>query len=121
MENDLETKTIDEIVSIYAKNAAAYREAITHGTADEANAAYDRVWRCSKELKKRGPEAQRALLPLLNDNSPDVRVCAATAALEFAPELGVAELERLANSTFKCGVNAQLILQEWSRGKLKLP
>jgi len=119
MENDLETKTIHEIVSIYANDAAAHRDAIIHGDSDAANAAYDRVWRCSKELKKRGPNAQMALLPLLNDNNPDVRLCAATDALAFAPELGFAELERLANSNFICGSKAQIILREWRRGKLK--
>ena len=80
---------------------------------------YDIVWECSIELRRRGPEAQQALLPLLKHTSPDVRVCAAKDALDFAPELGVAELERLARSDFICGVKAQLILREWRRGTLK--
>ena len=119
--SQLTSKTIDDILAIYAEQAVAHRTAISNGDSDAASGAYDRVLCCSKELKKRGAGAQRTLLSLLNHSDADVRYCAAIDALQFAPEMGKAALVKLAESTNVCGARARLILQRWKRGALKLP
>jgi uncharacterized protein DUF2019 len=118
---ELPSDTIEGILLIYAEQAVANRIAINNGDPDAANAAYNQVLCCSKELKRRGPQAQRALLSLLNHTDPGVRFCAAMDALQIAPGMGEAELARLAKSTNVCGAKAAVILQEWQRGTLKLP
>ena len=120
-QDELKSATIPEINAKYEIEVIANGLARMNGDAHAANAAYDFVWLCSKELKSRGPDAQRSLLPLLNHDDPQVRLCAAKDALDFAPDLGLGELEQLARSKFVWALDAQLILSEWKQGTLKFP
>jgi hypothetical protein len=119
--HELEVTSVAEVVAAYENAVKANGLAIMNGDTDAANAAYDFVWLCSKELKKRGPDTQRALLALLDNNDPQVRLCAAKDALEFAPDMGQQELEKLAKSNFIWALDAKLILREWKRGTRKFP
>jgi len=118
-ENEIRSATVAEIVVTYEKKVKENGLEIMNGNADAANAAYDVVWLCSKELKRRGVDSQEALLPLLGSDDPQVRLCAAKDALDFAPALGVVELENLARSNVIWRLDAQMIFREWQREKLK--
>ena len=85
-----------------------------NGDSDAANVAYEFVWTCSKELKKRGIGAQKELLALLENADPQVRLeRAAKDALQFAPELGQQELERISKLNLIWSLDARLIQEEW--------
>jgi len=120
-QDELRSASVAEIVATYVKKVKENGLAIMNGDADAANAAYDIVWLCSKELKLRGVDSQRALLPLLGSDDPQVRLCAAKDALDFAPDMGALELETLARSNVIWRLDAQMILRDWQRGTLKLP
>jgi hypothetical protein len=105
-----------------------YREAaVQHGTATEngdyrtANRRHDLIAGVYRELRRRGDDAQRELLPLLNDIDERVRAWAAAHALEFAPDQGEPVLKRLATKSGAIGLNAQMTLEQWSKGALTFP
>ncbi len=118
---DLNSSSVSEIIAAYERGVKSNGLAIINRDGDAANAAYDFVWLCSKELKKRGIDAQRKLLSLLENDGPQVRLCAAKDALGFAPELGQQELERISNLSLLWSIDAKLILEEWKAGRLKFP
>ena len=106
----------------------AYREAaLGHGLGTEsgdyrrANRHHDTVAALYRDLRRRGPEAQRELLPLLDDISPYVRAWAAAHALDFAPDRGEPVLQRLAVVSGVFRLTAEATLKEWRNGSLSFP
>ena len=73
------------------------------------------------ELRRRGEESQRALLPLLADKDPGVRLWAGTHALEFAPRSAVPVLKALDSVDGFYGITASISLDMWRSGKLRFP
>ncbi|MFN3431085.1 MAG: DUF1963 domain-containing protein [Candidatus Sericytochromatia bacterium] len=74
------------------------------------------------ELSRRGPAAQRLILPLLDHAVPNVAAIAARHALEFAPELAEARLEALAKLPTKGSrwtYPPDKLLERWRMGELK--
>jgi hypothetical protein len=117
----LESAGVDTLVQDYRQAAREFAAAIAEGDHRKANARHSRATKIYTELRNRGAEAQRALLPLLGEDSP-VRLWAATHALDFAPELGEAELEHIANSDpTPLGALAKTLLRSWKEGTLQRP
>jgi hypothetical protein len=117
-ENDLKEASVDEIVAAYARAAAAHGSENAQGNVQAANEAYALVDVFSKELRRRGLEAQKALLPLLKSHDPEIRLCAAKDALGFAPDSAEKELQKLIDAKFDCSIHAYLVLNSWKKGKL---
>jgi hypothetical protein len=86
-----------------------------------ANRHADKIWKIARELRRRGPEAQRTLLPLLHHPHPDVRGWSATHALGFAPDEALPVLRALAKEPGIPGLDAEITLEEWEKGTLGLP
>jgi hypothetical protein len=119
--SELTGATTEQLIEEYRNAAAAHGQAILEANNDAANKAYDIVAACSRELRKRGTEAQKMLLGLLNDSDPEIRFCAAVDVLDFAPELGEEELTRLVQSKSVCGLNAYAILKQRGKANLRFP
>lgn len=83
------------------------------------NRAADKVAAIYGELRHRGPDAQAALLTLLDHPDPGVRGWAASHALEFAPDRAVETLEAMQGAEFPHGLNAEMTLREWRAGRLR--
>lgn len=116
---DLKKLTVEELVDGYQKAAKSHGSATAVHNTREANKAYARVNLFSKELRRRGVDAQRALLPLLTAGDLEVMVCVATDALEFAPDVAQEVLEKVIEAKVDCSIHAYLILNEWKKhGKL---
>jgi hypothetical protein len=104
---------------------AAYTEAVILSERAQmrpwlANWHADKIWKIARELRRRGPEAQRKLLPLLHHLHPVVRGWSATHALGFAPDEALPVLRALAKEP-GIGFEARITLQEWEKGTLGLP
>jgi hypothetical protein len=70
-----------------------------------------------KELRSRGPEAQRQLSKLLADPEPSTRCWTASAVLEFAPREAEQVLEELSRTQRNAtGVSAHFTLKQWREG-----
>ena len=113
--------TVDDLVSRYAEAAETHGHASRRGDHETANEQYSTLATVYAELRRRGPEAQRALLALLEHPEPAVRGWTAAHALEFSPEDGEPALTELVAEGGPIGFNAEMTLEEWRQGNLRFP
>ena len=114
---DIATVDIGSLLAFYRKAAIEHGAATETGDYRMANRRHDLISSVYSELRRRGGEAQRELLPLLDDIDEHVRAWAAAHALEFAPDRGEPVLKKLAAKTGLVGLNAQMTLEQWSTSK----
>lgn len=94
--------------------------AIYAGKPKDGNRMFDLLVAIRRELRKRGMEAQRQLLALIDDPDPGTRCWAAISVLEFAPDEAERVLTELARSAGGLvGFSAEWTLEEWKAGTLK--
>lgn len=94
MSERLERVEVSTLIERYVEAAGTHGRASQDGSHEEANAAYEDVTRTYGELRKRGPEAQHQLQPLLAHPDAFVRAWVGAHALEFAPEAGCVNFRR---------------------------
>jgi hypothetical protein len=110
------------LVKRYADAARRHGEATEIGDHSAANAAHDVISSTYRELRNRGVDAQRALLPLLKDPSVGVRLWAASHALEFSPDDGEPVLSSIESMPQSFNAfSAKMTLQQWRQGNLRFP
>ncbi len=118
----IEEEDIAVLVKRYAESAAAHGRASETGDHKAANAAHDVLAGVYRELRRRGVDAQQALLPLLEDPELGVRGWAGAHALEFAPTEGERALSRIAEIPKSLvSFSAKMTLRQWREGKLRFP
>ena len=111
-----------QLVAEYVDAAARNGAATLRSDEDEANRAHDELAEIYRELRRRGPEDQAALLELLDHEDTGVRLWAAAHALEFAPERGEPVLKKTrAQMKNLLGFVAGMTLARWQDGKLEFP
>jgi HEAT repeat protein len=82
------------------------------------NASADAVHACYKLLRQ-SSEGRQAIMELLNDSNTDVRLWAASHALEWSPEIARPVLESLRdNAEFPVNFTADVTLSEYDKGTL---
>lgn len=117
----LKTRANADLIEEYRAAAALHGAATESGDYRVANRNHDLVAEIYSELRVRGADAQRQLLILLDDVDPHVRGWAAAHALDFAPDRGERVLRRLVAEQGVAGLNAEMTLEEWSKGSLTFP
>jgi hypothetical protein len=121
-QGELERANVDELVRRYAELASIHGASTLAGDAPRTNRAAKGIAAIFRELRRRGLDAQRALLPLLSHDDLSVRSWAGAHALEFAPAEGEPALVRLAErSKDLVGFGAEIALREWRAGQLRFP
>lgn len=118
---ELAKASVADLLRAYAEAASAHGAASAKGDYRKANPQHDALAAIYRELRSRGPEAQRSLLGLLDHSDEAVRGWVASHALEFAPEEGQPVLEALATSSGIWKLTSRLTLQEWRNGRLSFP
>src|SRR5262245_61169894 len=83
--SNLRNADLMDLIAAYSDAARTQGHATETGDHKAGNKASDLLAAIYSELRNRGREAQRALLPLLNDDDPGVRLWSASHALEFSP------------------------------------
>jgi len=120
-EDDYREHSTEELVELYRKAASEHGKANLRGDVATGNHAADRIAAIYRELRSRGLEHQRSLLPLLLSEDRGVREWAAAHSLEFEPGRGEAILIDLAKAEGMQGFNARMTLKVWHEGKLRFP
>jgi hypothetical protein len=102
---------------------AAVRHGIANETADYRSGNKDAglMLAIYKELAHRGLQSQTLLLPLLDDVDSSVKAWVATHALNFAAPAALATLKSLVSEGGLAGFNAEMVLKEWNKGRLRIP
>ncbi|MBL9019016.1 MAG: DUF2019 domain-containing protein [Myxococcales bacterium] len=108
--------------------SASYRaHSLAHGAATECgdykkgNRHYDGIVKALHSLRKLGEPGELALLDLLGDPEAWVRCWAATHALVVDPARARLALEELASMKGIVALSARTVLDEFTKGTLKLP
>ena len=119
---ELENMDTESLVRDYREAAALQWTNIFRGKSKAAHKHSEKVMRIYSELRRRGDDARQALLPLLKDEDPGVRLWAAAHALQFAPNdaepVLVDLVERPQGPT---ATIARYTLQQWRDGTLYFP
>jgi hypothetical protein len=118
----IQDEQVEALVRRYAEAAGQHGRATEAGDHKKANQAHEAIASVYRELRSRGLEAQRALLVLLDDSEPGVRLWAASHALEFSPADGERVLSSMANvpKSF-LSFSADMTLRQWREGTLRFP
>ncbi|MFE8595359.1 DUF2019 domain-containing protein [Archangium violaceum] len=107
----------ERLVEEFGVLSAGHGRDIETAKPKAANRKYDVLVAIRRELRERGPEAQRQLLKLMDSPAPGTRYWVASYVLEFAPseaELVLAELAKIPRSLV--GFTAGWTLREWNAG-----
>jgi hypothetical protein len=113
--------TVDELVAVYAEAAMAHARASGEGDHRRTNKQHDIVADAYRELRRRGSDAQNALLAMREHPDPGLRSWIGAHALEFAPVEGEHILSELARAGGLQGFNAEMTLTSWRQGDLEFP
>jgi hypothetical protein len=111
----------EQLIIAYREAAKRHGEATTQGDHKAANESAELIAAIYSEIKRRGLDAKRQLLPLLHDLIPAVRLWAASHALEFSPNEGEITLEQISKNQGFLAFDAKMTLKEWRAGRLRFP
>ena len=102
--SQLKTFSTERLVEEFRRLSAERGRALEAANPRAANRKYDALVAIRRELRSRGPEAQRQLLKLLADPAPSTRYFTASSVLQFAPseaEQVLKELSRTQRNTLE--------------------
>jgi hypothetical protein len=112
---------LGELIDVYSESARIQGEATESGDYKAGNKTSDLLTVIYSELRRRGTDAQRALLPLLKAKDPGIKLWAASHAMGFSPADGEPVLESLIPVGKFLGLSAKTTLAEWRKGTLHFP
>jgi hypothetical protein len=113
-------RSISELVSAFAKAAAEQAEFMAAFDPKRANSKFDQMAKLYGELRRRGSEAQRQLLALLESENPHIRLQAAIYTLDFEPEIAEKVITSIfRNETGSLRSEARMTLEQWRKGEIK--
>src|SRR5262249_16368871 len=111
----------EELVELYKRAASEHGQTNARRDYTAGNPAADQIVAIYHEIRSRGIEHQRKLLPLLLSEDRGVREWAAAHSLEFEPRQGEAVLSELEKMEGMEGFSARMTLKTWREGKLRFP
>jgi Domain of unknown function (DUF2019) len=111
----------EELVRLYREAASVHGQANRSRDYRAGNPAADTVAAIYREIRSRGVEHQRRLLPLLLSADDGIRGWAAAHALELEPGQGEAILLDIAKLNGLQGFSARMTLKVWRGGTLRFP
>ena len=115
-------RTTKDLVQMFVTAASEQGRFVEACDPRRANIRYEQMAKIYSELRDRGRDAQRKLLPILESSDPYVRLNAAVFALDFDPESAVPVLEEISEKeTGELRVDARMTLKVWREGKLRFP
>ncbi len=113
--------SIASLIEQYVAAAVAHREGTESGNSTLANRSYDKKIKVLHALDRASLEGRKVLRPLYGHSDPAVRCSAATHLLLIDGEIAVTVLEEVSRGTGIVAFDAEMVLQEWRAGRLKIP
>jgi hypothetical protein len=112
---------LDTLIEKYRISSAKHGSALEAAKPKAANKEFDTILALKKELRSRGEEGWQRLRPLLQAQEQGTRYWAAAFLLDFVPDEAERVLSELASipKSF-VGLSAELTLNKWKNGTLKL-
>lgn len=83
----------------------------------KGNASHDRMHAAYKQLRTT-PDGRSGIMALMADDNPHVQCWAAAHSLAWEPNKARAVLEALRDFKGACSFDAEMVLQEFDKGKL---
>jgi hypothetical protein len=117
----LEQLSAKALTTLFSDSAVARADAIERALPELGNKHFKLMDNVYRELRGRGIDGQAALLALLDHGSSEVRLNAASLALEFSPSLAEPVLQSLAQLDGLVGYDAAGVLEQWKKGALQFP
>jgi len=108
------SKTIDELIDQYRLNAIGMDNI---SDPRKSNKCHDKWHACYKILRET-EEGRQAIIRLLQDTEPSVRCGAAAHSLQWVQDNARQVLEALRDSKGPCSFEAEMILNEFEKGRL---
>ena len=96
MTSEFAVLSIEQLVGIYEGVSVEEFDALELGDMPSVRKLFSKLKSVDQEIRARGIEARRKMLPLLNHRNPQVRINAAKALLAIAPQEARSALELLA-------------------------
>jgi hypothetical protein len=97
MTREFAVLSIEQLVRIYEGVSVEEFDALELGDMPLVRKLFDKLESIDREIRARGVEARRKMLPLPNHRNPQVRINAAKALLAIAPQEARSTLELLAS------------------------
>ena len=97
MTREFAVLSVEQLVGIYEGVSVEEFDALELGDMPSVRKLFSKLESVDQEIRARGIEARRKMLPLLNHRNPQVRINAAKALLAIAPEEARSALELLAS------------------------
>jgi hypothetical protein len=116
-QTELEQMTVDALVDLFADIGIKQDRALLGEKIAEFKELFSQMNAIDDELKRRGPDARRALLRLYNHSNMQVRVKAAIRTLAVAPDSATRQLKAIQGSNwFPQAADAGMILDGLNDG-----
>ena len=113
--------TLLDAVKKYKECSHAHGEASKQGDYKITNKNYYLLIEAYLIIKSYGEEGEKLLIDLFNDENDSVRCWAATHSLEINESKAIKILKKLKSGKGIIAFNAEMVLSEWKKGRLKLP
>lgn len=118
---NIHNPSIESLIDAYTVAAAKHGQTADDPDPETSNQQAEIIQGVYHELRERGSEAQLHLLDLLDHPNPQVRLWAASHALEFAPKQGEPVLKELMHCGGWAATTAAITLKVWRQGDLEFP
>jgi hypothetical protein len=116
----MQSRADKELIQEFATAVVEQDRCIAEGDARSGNRHANRYIAAATELLHRGDQSIDEFATLLSHDKPGVRVMAAAFLLESRTELAVATLRPIAAGRGLPALGAQMTLERYERGDLKL-
>jgi hypothetical protein len=118
----LKEASMGDLIEEYRRVTLEQKRASSSGDHKKANAAFQKIVLLIREFRNRGEAAFIQLRELLDDPRIEVRSWAAVHLLDTYPEKAEKTLEEIAAGLpSPIRLSAEMVLEEWRSGQLKIP
>jgi Domain of unknown function (DUF2019) len=109
------------LISEYKKHAQNHGKGTMDGNPKLTNRSYHKVMETLNKIKKYNDEGYKALSQLLEENNDYIRLFAATHLLNYNKQKAEKTLQEITQKPGIVSLDAEVVLQEWKNGNLKIP